>query len=277
MNTQTLPNTREAVARLNELCLGTAVAARWGESSAYLSCERHDVETALLAYGELVEAVASAADQLDAAANALNDRRAYESAEDCEIHARVARSLLLRLNGDVGVSPESPVSPKSECTPSTSVEIDREDAAAIVHEAMRWAVQCAPDKNPPFWVDGGNSFVQDRARRAVAAIFDLSSAELTAQGVVPGRPNPSPKSECEGGSPVEGRDTTRLDASDLTDDELRAEQGRVEKLWDSMFESDEDGEVFEGRGGSPGEWMQERMDEIATEQARRSLPTGESQ
>jgi hypothetical protein len=66
------------------------------------------------------------------------------------------------------------------------------------------------------------------------------------------------------------RDPTRLPAKELTDRELVAEQTRVEKLWDSMFEPDEDGEVFEGHCGSPGEWMSERMDEIATEQARRT-------
>lgn len=68
----------------------------------------------------------------------------------------------------------------------------------------------------------------------------------------------------------EETDITKLSAKHLTDQELIAEQTRVEKLWDSMFEPDEDGEVFEGRGGSPGEWMVERMDEIATEQRRRS-------
>lgn len=67
------------------------------------------------------------------------------------------------------------------------------------------------------------------------------------------------------------RNTERLPARDLTDAELIVEQTRVEKLWDSLHEPDEDGEVS-GRGGSPGEWMVERMDEIATEQDRRGIP-----
>lgn len=66
------------------------------------------------------------------------------------------------------------------------------------------------------------------------------------------------------------RDPTKLPARDLTDAELIAEQTRVEKIWDEMHEPDEDGEIFAGHGGSPGEWMVERMDEIATEQARRA-------
>lgn len=71
----------------------------------------------------------------------------------------------------------------------------------------------------------------------------------------------------EAGAPV--RNTDRLPAKHLTDAELIVEQTRVEKLWDSLHEPDEDGEIS-GRGGSPGEWMVERMDEIATEQARRA-------
>lgn len=75
-------------------------------------------------------------------------------------------------------------------------------------------------------------------------------------------------------SPDGTRNIERLPASDLTDRELLEEQGRVEKLWDQMHEPDDDGELFEGHGGSPGEWMVERMDEIATEQARRAaLPS----
>src|SRR3954468_14904382 len=48
--------------------------------------------------------------------------------------------------------------------------------------------------------------------------------------------------------PVESRGPEKTPAKDLTDAELRVEQGRVEKLWDSMFEPDESGEVFEGHG-----------------------------
>lgn len=56
-------------------------------------------------------------------------------------------------------------------------------------------------------------------------------------------------------------------ARSMTDDELTAELARVEKLWTDMRTDPE----FEGHGGSPGEWMVERMDEIETEKRRRVI------
>lgn len=64
------------------------------------------------------------------------------------------------------------------------------------------------------------------------------------------------------------RDTTRIPACDLTDDELQGEFQRVCNLIDG-FGSDKD---FEGHGGSPGEWMHERINEIETEAKRRGAP-----
>ena len=65
-----------------------------------------------------------------------------------------------------------------------------------------------------------------------------------------------------------GRDTTRLPARDLSAAEITREIGRVSELWDEMSADDE----FEGHGGSPGEWMIERLDELETEQKRRPAP-----
>jgi hypothetical protein len=50
----------------------------------------------------------------------------------------------------------------------------------------------------------------------------------------------------------------------LTDEEISRELSDLEKKWDDSRLSDE------GRGGSPGEWMYERIGELETEQKRRS-------
>lgn len=63
------------------------------------------------------------------------------------------------------------------------------------------------------------------------------------------------------------RDTTQLPARDLTDAELANELARVDELWTELKA---DLEESGGHGGAPGEWMVERMDEIATEQSRRA-------
>lgn len=52
----------------------------------------------------------------------------------------------------------------------------------------------------------------------------------------------------------------------MTDDELSAELERVGKQWDELRSDPE----LAG-GGSPGEWMVERMDEIETEKRRRVI------
>jgi len=53
-------------------------------------------------------------------------------------------------------------------------------------------------------------------------------------------------------------------ASELTDAELVSEEYRLGILWDSIRDDDE------GHGGSPGEWVYERLDEIEAEQKRRA-------
>lgn len=58
-------------------------------------------------------------------------------------------------------------------------------------------------------------------------------------------------------------------ARNLDDADLRAELAEIERKWDDYF-SDPD---FEGHGGSPGEWMAERMDELRAEIGRRAHPT----
>ncbi|HEX5244076.1 MAG TPA: hypothetical protein VFW23_12500 [Tepidisphaeraceae bacterium] len=52
-------------------------------------------------------------------------------------------------------------------------------------------------------------------------------------------------------------------ASKMTNAQLHAELRRVSDEWDEFREG------LEGMSGSPGEWMVERMDEIATEIERR--------
>ena len=66
------------------------------------------------------------------------------------------------------------------------------------------------------------------------------------------------------------RNVENLPANDLTVPELLAERSRIEKLWDDMRGSDE-----ELGGGSPGEWMIERLDEIDTTIKRLSHPSCE--
>ncbi len=57
-----------------------------------------------------------------------------------------------------------------------------------------------------------------------------------------------------------------LPAKDLTDDQIRSEIERIGKLWDDMMSNPE----FEGHGGSPGEWMIERLMELETARDRRA-------
>ena len=107
------------------------------------------------------------------------------------------------------------------------------------------------------WWESTSALDRDHGRRAAEAhALTLENADQTKGESAPVEPP---------------RDPCRLPARDLTDAELVVEQTRVEKLWDEMHEPDpETGEEFEGHGGSPGEWMVERMDEIATEQSRRA-------
>lgn len=65
------------------------------------------------------------------------------------------------------------------------LEGERERVAMAVLEAMRWAVMHAPNRAPPEWVHGGNSFVQDRARQAAHAI--LAALSPVPSGEVDGK------------------------------------------------------------------------------------------
>jgi hypothetical protein len=56
-----------------------------------------------------------------------------------------------------------------------------------------------------------------------------------------------------------------MPANALPSSALAAELEQLARKWDRLM-SDE----FDGHGGSPGEWMVERMDEIETELRRRS-------
>ncbi len=53
-------------------------------------------------------------------------------------------------------------------------------------------------------------------------------------------------------------------ASVLTDEQIATELETLEREWDE-FRAD-----TEGHSGSPGEWMVERMNELETEQKRRT-------
>lgn len=53
-------------------------------------------------------------------------------------------------------------------------------------------------------------------------------------------------------------------ATALTDDEIARELDDLEARWKTSRRGDD-----EGHGGSPGEWIVERMDELETEQKRR--------
>lgn len=64
---------------------------------------------------------------------------------------------------------------------------------------------------------------------------------------------------------IEVRDPTKLPAHVLTDEELDIQEKRIGTLWEDL-RSDEE---FDGHGGSPGEWMVERLDEIYTERRLR--------
>jgi hypothetical protein len=55
-----------------------------------------------------------------------------------------------------------------------------------------------------------------------------------------------------------------IDAKVMTDAEIASELETLGKKWDEFRASDD-----EGHGGSPGEWMVERMGELETEQKRR--------
>lgn len=61
---------------------------------------------------------------------------------------------------------------------------------------------------------------------------------------------------------MEGREVT--DAKTMTREQLIAALDLMGDQWDA-FRSD----IDEGHGGSPGEWMVERMDELETELRRR--------
>ncbi len=54
-------------------------------------------------------------------------------------------------------------------------------------------------------------------------------------------------------------------AKDLTTSEIIKELHDLDKKWDDMASDDE----FEGRGGSPFEWMDERMQELQYELKKR--------
>ena len=51
----------------------------------------------------------------------------------------------------------------------------------------------------------------------------------------------------------------------VSDSDLENELAKLQKQWDESRSSDD-----EGHGGSPGEWMVERMGEIETERKRRA-------
>jgi len=55
-------------------------------------------------------------------------------------------------------------------------------------------------------------------------------------------------------------------ARTMTDLAIAAELRRLGRQWDTL------GRDTEGHGGSPGEWMVERMGELETEQKRRKAP-----
>lgn len=57
-----------------------------------------------------------------------------------------------------------------------------EAMAKEAYEAMRWAIMRAPchDETPPKWQEGGNSFVQDRARQAMKAALSAARPAIEA-------------------------------------------------------------------------------------------------
>jgi hypothetical protein len=113
--------------------------------------------------------------------------------------------------------------------------------------------------------DGGDLMLSDfrRIADAVAEIDMTDSASHSGRGSPPA---PSPQASQAG----KERDPTRLPCRDLTDDELNAEEKRVGGAWDDFIEQTRDPN-YEGHAGSPGEWMDERLCEIATEQDRRRI------
>ena len=54
-------------------------------------------------------------------------------------------------------------------------------------------------------------------------------------------------------------------AAQMTDAEIAAELSKLGAEWDAFASSDD-----EGHGGSPGEWMIERMGELETERSKRA-------
>jgi hypothetical protein len=62
-------------------------------------------------------------------------------------------------------------------------------------------------------------------------------------------------------------------ARSLTDEQIAAEDAYLDKQWDEIREALEESG---GRGGSPGEWIVERSDEIETERQRRRQSAGSS-
>ena len=59
-----------------------------------------------------------------------------------------------------------------------------------------------------------------------------------------------------------------MDASKMTIEKIRSELRTLGERWDAFRTGSE------GHGGSPGEWMVERMGELETEQKRRASPAG---
>lgn len=59
--------------------------------------------------------------------------------------------------------------------------------------------------------------------------------------------------------------TARLTAAQMTDEQIVAEVQSLCARWDVLRAANSD-----GCGGSPGEWMFERLDELETEQKRRT-------
>lgn len=171
----------------------------------------------------------------------------------------------------------------------TNAGFSRREAAK--HEA--WADCIATSEASRLSVEGERDAYREyfEADRAVRLVGRLNSTEaqdnrladaITALERMRSQdPGPHPCGEQPGAdvattAALATRNPSRLPARDLTDGELAVELARVERRWDRLHEPDEDGGVC-GHGGSPGEWMVERMDEITTEQSRRlrSPLTGE--
>lgn len=71
----------------------------------------------------------------------------------------------------------------------------REQAAEIVYEAMRWAVQHRENGSPPAWVPNGNSFAQNEARKAVRDVLALATPS-SPEGTFEARHCPGIPTDC---------------------------------------------------------------------------------